>query len=268
MKRLFLLTAVLTAVVLLLSAFCVFADDEMLAIEVTDDELIVTVTGDFGYTDWIGFYPEDHDGYQGSTIWWYVGDEGGEWTLPDDDYVVQRNTPGVFDEYGLVPGRYFVILLANDGYEPIDDMEPIYFEIKDPNAATEAPTEASTEVPTEVPTEGQSGDPTEGPGDATDAPAATEVPTEVPTEAPTEAPTAAPTDAPTEKPATAAPATEAPATDADVDAPTKAPDDSGDDKTDAKPGVNKGLIIGIVCGVIAVAAVIAVVLIVKGKKKK
>ncbi len=109
------------------------AEEEMLKIEVKDGSLTVTIEGDFGSTDWIGFYPESQAGdYKGSILWWYIGSEGDTWVLPEDDHVVMRNSPGVFNDDGeLVPGKYCAILLANDGYEPIDDMDPVFFEIKD-----------------------------------------------------------------------------------------------------------------------------------------
>ena len=129
--------AIIIAALMLVAVFCAISvsaeENELLKIEVTDDSIIITAEGDFGYTDWIGFYPATHtNSYEGSTIWWYLGTEGGVWELPDDEDVVQRNTAGVFDETGaLVPGKYFAILLANVGYGALDDLEPVFFEIKD-----------------------------------------------------------------------------------------------------------------------------------------
>ena len=234
LKKIALFIALVMAVSLLFSALPGFAEDELLTIEIKDGELIVTIDGDFGPTDWIGFYPEDHEGYTGSTIWWYIGDSDYTWSLPDDDYVVQRNIGGVFDEDGLIPGKYFAILLANDGYEPIDGMDPVYFEIKDPSEiATDEPVQATDEP----------AQPTDEPAQPTDEPAQ-----------------------PTEVPATEVPATNAPATEKAGNA-TSDPGKSDDKAPEKKNGANVGLIIGIVCGVIVIAAVIAAVLIRKGKKK-
>ncbi len=256
MKKTALFIALVMAVSLLFAGLLGFAEDELLTIEIKDGELIVTIDGDFGPTDWIGFYPEDHEGYNDSTIWWYIGGGDYTWSLPDEEYIVQRNTEGVFNEDGLIPGKYFAILLANDGYEPIDDMEPIYFEIKDPSeTATDEPAQ-STDEPAQ-PTD-ESAQPTDEPAQPTDEPAQ-------PTDAPaTEVPA-------TEVPATQAPATEVPVTNAPAtekaDSATPEPGNSDNKADDKKNGANVGLIIGIVCGVIVIAAVIAAILIKKGKKK-
>ena len=249
MKKIALFIALVMAVSLLFAGLPGFAEDELLTIEIKDGELIVTIDGDFGPTDWIGFYPEDHDGYRDSTIWWYIGGGDYTWSLPDEEYIVQRNRDGVFNEDGLIPGKYYAILLANDGYEPIDDMDPIYFEIKDPSeTATDEPAQATDEPaqPTDEPAQ-----PTDEPAQPTDAPA-----TEVPA---------------TEAPATQAPATEAPVTNAPAteNAGSATPDSGNSDNkaNENKNGVNVGLIIGIVCGVIVIAAVVAAILIKKGKKK-
>ena len=249
MKKIALFIALVMAVSLLFAGLPGFAEDELLTIEIKDGELIVTIDGDFGPTDWIGFYPEDHDGYRDSTIWWYIGGGDYTWSLPDEEYIVQRNRDGVFNEDGLIPGKYYAILLANDGYEPIDDMDPIYFEIKDPSeTATDEPAQATDEPaqPTDEPAQ-----PTDEPAQPTDAPA-----TEVPA---------------TEAPATQAPATEAPVTNAPATekAGSATPDSGNSDNkaNENKNGVNVGLIIGIVCGVIVIAAVVAAILIKKGKKK-
>lgn len=237
MKKIALFIALVMAVSLLFAGLPGFAEDELLTIEIKDGELIVTIDGDFGPTDWIGFYPEDHDGYRDSTIWWYIGGGDYTWSLPDEEYIVQRNRDGVFNEDGLIPGKYYAILLANDGYEPIDDMEPVYFEIKDPSeTATDEPAQ-STDEPAQ---------PTDEPAQPTDAPA-----TEVPS---------------TEAPATEVPVTNAPATEK-ADSATPEPGNSDNKADDKKNGANVGLIIGIVCGVIVIAAVIAAILIKKGKKK-
>lgn len=125
--------ALLIMTALLFSLTSSAAEEEMLKIEVKDGSITVTVEGDFGGTDWIGFYPASQAGsYSGSILWWYLESEGGTWVLPEDEDVVTRNTDGVFDDEGnLVPGEYCAILLANDGYAPIDDMEPVFFEVKD-----------------------------------------------------------------------------------------------------------------------------------------
>ena len=249
MKKIALFIALVMAVSLLFAGLPGFAEDELLTIEIKDGELIVTIDGDFGPTDWIGFYPEDHDGYRDSTIWWYIGGGDYTWSLPDEEYIVQRNRDGVFNEDGLIPGKYYAILLANDGYEPIDDMDPIYFEIKDPSeTATDEPAQATDEPaqPTDEPAQ-----PTDEPAQPTDAPA-----TEVPA---------------TEAPATQAPATEAPVTNAPAteNAGSATPDSGNSDNkaNENKNGVNVGLIIGIVCGaVVLAAAIIAGVIIAKKKK--
>ena len=63
------------------------ADDEMLKVEIADGTLTVTVEGDFGSTDWIGFYPASQAGdYVGSILWWYVGADGDTWVLPERQF--------------------------------------------------------------------------------------------------------------------------------------------------------------------------------------
>ena len=98
----------------------------------------IFLTGDFGYTDWIGVYPEGktEGDYSNATYWWYVGEEGGTWTLPDDAAALEvfgdnRIYNAAGEDGKLVPGRYKAIVLANDGYFPLDDMDPVYFEVKD-----------------------------------------------------------------------------------------------------------------------------------------
>ena len=254
------LIAVIVAV-LLLSGLCgaiaVSAEEsDILTVEVADGELTIEVNGDFGDTDWIGIYPAAQDTYQISTVWWYVGNDGGTWVFPDDAAVASRNREGVFNGFELVPGEYFAIVLANDGYEPFDGMEPVYFEIGDEPEPTANPTAEPTANPTAEPTADPTANPTaeltvEPTQDPTDAP------TEAPTEAPTQAPTAAPTQAPVDNTPTAAPvdntATDAPA------------DNNADDKSG---GPKTGLIIGLICGAVVIAAVIVAVVLAKKKAGK
>jgi hypothetical protein len=238
------LIAILVAV-LLLSGLCgaiaVSAEEsDILTVEVSGGELTIEVNGDFGDKDWIGIYPGEQDTYEGSTIWWYVGYYGGTWVFPDDAAVANRNREGVFDGFDLVPGEYFAIVLADDGYEPFDDMEPVYFVISDEPEPTAEPTANPTDEPI--------GDPTAEP---------TAEPTLAPTDAPTQAPTAAPTQAPVDNTPTAAPvdntATDAPA------------DNNADDKSG---GPKTGLIIGLICGAVVIAAVIVAVVLAKKKAGK
>ena len=266
------LIAVIVAV-LLLSGLCgaiaVSAEEsDILTVEVADGELTIEVNGDFGDTDWIGIYPAAQDTYQISTVWWYVGNDGGTWVFPDDAAVASRNREGVFNGFELVPGEYFAIVLANDGYEPFDGMEPVYFEIGDEPEPTAEPTANPTAEPIGDPTAEPVDEPTAEPIDEPTAEptaeptveptlAPTDAPTEAPTEAPTQAPTAAPTQAPVDNTPTAAPvdntATEAPA------------DNNADDKSD---GPKTGLIIGLICGAVVIAAVIVAVVLAKKKAGK
>ncbi|MBO5077514.1 MAG: PT domain-containing protein [Clostridia bacterium] len=253
------LIAVIVAV-LLLSGLCgaisVSAEEsDILTVEVADGELTIEVNGDFGDTDWIGIYPAAQDTYQISTVWWYVGNDGGTWVFPDDAAVASRNREGVFNGFELVPGEYFAIVLANDGYEPFDGMEPVYFEIGDEPEPTANPTAEPTANPTAEPVD----EPTAGPNDEPTAEPTSEptveptaAPTDVPTEAPTQAPTAAPTQAPTDAPV------DNTATDAPAD--NNADDKSGDPKT--------GLIIGLICGAVVIAAVIVAEVLAKKKAGK
>lgn len=242
------LIAILVAV-LLLSGLCgaiaVSAEEsDILTVEVAGGELTIEVNGDFGDKDWIGIYPGEQDTYEGSTIWWYVGYYGGTWVFPDDAAVANRNREGVFDGFDLVPGEYFAIVLADDGYEPFDDMEPVYFVISDETEPTAEPTANPTAEPIGDPTAEPTVEPTLAPTDA-------------PTEAPTQAPTAAPTQAPVDNTPTAAPvdntATDAPA------------DNNADDKSG---GPKTGLIIGLICGAVVIAAVIVAVVLAKKKAGK
>ncbi len=113
-----------------------FAEGEILTVKLTDDGLVInadpdaTERGNFGPADWIGIYPESHDGYNDSSMWWYVGEDGGEWVLPDEMDVGENRT--FIDQNGeFVPGKWKIIILENDGYFPLEDMDPIYFEIPD-----------------------------------------------------------------------------------------------------------------------------------------
>ena len=65
--------ALLIMTALLFSLTSSAAEEEMLKIEVKDGSITVTVEGDFGGTDWIGFYPASQAGsYSGSILWWYL----------------------------------------------------------------------------------------------------------------------------------------------------------------------------------------------------
>ncbi len=263
------LIAVIVAV-LLLSGLCgaiaVSAEEsDILTVEVADGELTIEVNGDFGDTDWIGIYPAAQDTYQISTVWWYVGNDGGTWVFPDDAAVASRNREGVFNGFELVPGEYFAIVLANDGYEPFDGMEPVYFEIGDEPEPTANPTAEPTADPTANPTAEPTANPTANPtAELTVEP--TQDSTDAPTEAPTQAPTAAPTQAPVDNTPTAAPVDNTP-TAAPVDnTSTEAPkDNNADNKSN---GPKTGLIIGLICGAVVIAAVIVAVVLAKKKAGK
>ena len=49
--------AIIIAALMLVAVFCAISvsaeENELLKIEVTDDSIIITAEGDFGYTDWI-----------------------------------------------------------------------------------------------------------------------------------------------------------------------------------------------------------------------
>lgn len=137
-----IIAIVLSVIMLASLTVSAFADEEeRLKVEVRDGKLIFTVIGDFGYNDWIGVYEADRaEGeYSTSYYWWYItGDylEGGEYVFPDDfeevRSVADDRLSKMLDEDGNIkPGKFKAIILASDGYEPVDDMEPVYFEIKD-----------------------------------------------------------------------------------------------------------------------------------------
>ena len=141
--------AVLVAVLSLSMMVSAFAA-EALKVEVKDGNVVITVDpagteqGSFDANDWIGIYPADKESYNDSSLWWYLPDEAATWTLPADKAVSDRIADLIDENDQLIPGSYKAILLDNDSYDPIDGMEPVYFEVTEPAQPVTAET---TDVP-------------------------------------------------------------------------------------------------------------------------
>ena len=126
------------------------AEDQSLEVSVIGGKMIVTVGGDFEDKDWIGIYKEGesvdpNNGGIASLVWWYVNEMPDTVTLPDDANALKHNRLGEFIADGnIVPGTYTVMALANDGYELIDDIDPVTVNVEAPEADLSVDYDASS----------------------------------------------------------------------------------------------------------------------------
>lgn len=148
------LIPVILGIVVLLTAMAgtgiARAEDQSLEVSVIDGKMIVTVSGDFGGTDWIGIYKEGesadpNNGGIASLVWWYVNEMKNTVTLPDDVKSIRNNRIDEFIADGkIISGSYTVICMADDGYELKDGMDPVTVNIEAPEADSAIDYDASS----------------------------------------------------------------------------------------------------------------------------
>lgn len=107
--------------------------------KVEDGKFVVTVTGDFGEKDWVGIYKEGENPEEtASILYFYVGENGGTFTLPVEGMTANRLAEILDADGNLVPGNFVVYLFANDGYTTVDNTQGVAVTVQAPaNPQTE-----------------------------------------------------------------------------------------------------------------------------------
>lgn len=139
--------ALILVVALAVSAMSILAVQAANGIEVVADgsKFTVKITGTTtSDKDWVGIYKEGettdpNNGGATSLIWWYIGETTKTVNWPADKEIADatngtnsttNRTAELNEDFTLKPGKYYAIVLANDGYAELDGFEKVAFEIK------------------------------------------------------------------------------------------------------------------------------------------